>query len=504
MLRSKIWFGALALLLQSAPIGAEPAERDWGATLREDAQALHDDIAANHPGPANPADPGFAQRNDAELARALERARDARTYGDYFFALRQYVSSFNDGHMAFGVFGNTPNDYRWPGFVTEYDGQGAIRVVEREEDAPVPLGARLAGCDGMTAEQYASATLGQMWGRWELGSQRQTFGRLLFLDEGSRYIPQAERCTFDVAGEQRIVALNWRPVAAEKMRRLAFGGPRRPPATFDTRILPDGTRWYAIPSFNARPQSTAGQALPGMIERMRADRAEIVTAPAIVLDLRRNDGGSSDWSRQIAEVLWGRPALGRLRGGETSVDWRVSRANLDIIEQRFAEQSGPTLSSEMRQWFETVIAGLRGALARGDRLWRHPSTPRAPDAGRTARREAPPLPLRATVYLVTDETCMSACLDAVDLWRALGAVHVGRTTGADTLYMEVRPFTVPSGLGRTNMPMKVYSGRARGANEPAVPVHRFDGDMSDTAALERWIATLAARDHRPSVAARRR
>ena len=37
-----------------------PRERDWSKALAEDAQALHDDIAANHPGAVNTLDPGFA------------------------------------------------------------------------------------------------------------------------------------------------------------------------------------------------------------------------------------------------------------------------------------------------------------------------------------------------------------------------------------------------------------------------------------------------------------
>ena len=98
--------------------------------------------------------------------------------------------------------------------------------------------------------------------------------------------------------------------------------------------------------------------------------------------------------------------------------------------------------------------------------------------------------LAGPVYVLTDSTCMSACLDAVDLWTALGAIQVGRATGADTLYMEVRQVKLPSGLTQVSMPMKVYRGRARGSNEPALPKYRFDGDIGDTAALERWIAGL--------------
>jgi hypothetical protein len=492
-MRFKALFRALALLAASVPAAAQPpAERDWAAALRRDAQALHDDIAANHPGPVNPQDPGFAKRNDSQLALALDRARDAGSYADYFFALRQYVSSFDDGHMGIGAFGNTPNDFRWPGFLTGYDGRGDIKVVLTTDSARVPVGARLIGCDGMTAAQYAEATLGKMWGRWHLESQWHEFGGMLFMDEGSRFIPQARRCRFEGAGRSSEIPLEWRAVDPKERRELMKSVlPARSSREFATRVLDDGTRWYSIPSFNPDPQSPAGKALPAMIAAMRSDRAALAAAPAIVLDVRGNGGGSSDWSRQIAEVLWGRPALGKLPPADVQVDWRVSQANLDSMKQDYARQGGGAgLSPEMRSWFETVIEGLSAALERGEVLWRQPAdrSLRAPNAA--ARRGPPMTRLRGKVYLLTDFSCGSACLDAVDLWRALGAVHLGRTTGADTLYMDTRRFRLPEGIAGGRMPRKVYRGRPRGSNEPVVPVHLFDGDIADTAALERWIATL--------------
>lgn len=464
----------------------KPAERDWGAALRDDATALHDDIAVNHPGPVNRLDPGFSRHNDAELARALRRARTARSYGDYYFALRQYVASFDDGHLGFGAIGNTPNAFRWPGFLTDYDAQGAIRVVVAGAAAPVPVGATLIGCDGHTAEHYAAATLGRMWGRWQLQSQRLEFGRFLFADEGSRYIPHAKRCTFEVGGKRRSVALDWQPIAARAMRDQENNIAPARAWKFETRTLANGTRWFAIPSFDGNARSGAGKALPPMIAAMRTDRAALAAAPAIVLDLRGNGGGSSDWSHQIAEIMWGRAAMDRLPAG-SDVDWRVSPANLASIRKSLANR-GPAdaLSAESRTWFGEVIAGLSAALARGDALWRQHGTG---DGAMPVTVQAPP-PLAARVYVVTDSGCASACLDAVDLWRALGAVHVGQTTSADTLYMDVRHRTLPSGLTAIDVPMKVYRDRGRGANQPVVPVHRFAGDIADTPALEAWIAGL--------------
>ena len=496
MRRTRQWLTA-ALLLGGGAAGDAQEHRDWAGTLRTDARAFHDDVAANHPGPVNAADPGFARRNDAQLALALDRARTATSFADYFFALRLYAASFDDGHVGFGVVGKTPEDTRWPGFLTTYDARGAARVVERAEWAPVPVGARLLACDGRSAEWLGAERLGRSWGRWQLESQRRQWGPLLFVDEGSRYLFRPARCSFDVDGATRTVALDWRPMTtAEFGRRWRAAAPSAAATYgFAMRTLADGTRWFSIPSFDGDPGSTAGKALPPMIAAMRADRPAIAAAPAIVLDLRDNGGGSSDWSQQIAAALWGPAALTRLPRNRTTVDWRASTTNLAAMETTYAERrDGAGFSPDARRWFETTIAGLRGAIARRAPFWHEADDETPPVVPAAAAASSPPL--ATPVYVLTDGACASACLDALDLWLALGAIHVGRTTSADTLYMDTRQFRLPSGLGSVSVPMKVYRGRPRGDNIPVVPVHRFTGDVADTPALERWIAGLRAAPHR--------
>ena len=286
------------------------------------------------------------------------------------------------------------------------------------------------------------------------------------------------------------MTLAWRPVIPDEQISRMNAARHAAAGSFSARTLPDGTRWYSIPSFNADPASTAGKTLPGMIAAMRADRDALATAPALVLDLRGNGGGSSDWSHQIADVLWGEAAMRKLPANQVYVEWRASPANLRSLEASYGQQRrGGGLSPDADHWFRASIAGISGAIARGDALWRDGDD--APSADTPPPVVPPsPKPLAGPVFLITDESCGSACLDAVDLWRALGAVHVGRTTSADTLYMDVRFYSLPSGLANGWMPMKVYRGRPRGANQPVTPVYKFDGDITDTPVLERWIATL--------------
>ena len=469
---------------------AAAATHDWGAALRGDAQALHDGIAANHPGPVNPADPGFEKRNDAQLQLALKRAKTAKSFEDYFFAMQEYASAFDDGHMSYGVFGDTPDQVRrWPGFLTHYDGNGKQSVFVSEPWSGVPLGARLLSCDGLSADQVAKKRIGSRWGRWNLESQRVTFGFMTFLDMGDPYVGTLNRCRFLAAGKVLDVELRWRAPSDPYMAFDLF--PKRGKATSDWRRLADGTMWFSIPSFDGNPDGEAGKSLRSLIDYIHANADQVRSAPTIVFDVRGNGGGSSDWSYQIAKQLWGEGTIDAHPEPPMTVSWRASSGNLDAIRKTYDDRSkGGHLSPEITAWYKDTIAGLEKTIAEHQPLW---VIPPGSDAGEDAPKSEAAFKTAGPVYILTDASCMSACLDAVDLWTRLGAIPIGQETGADTLYMEVRQLKLPTGIGAVSLPMKVYSGRARGSNQPVVPRYRFNGDIADTAAVERWVATLPKR-----------
>lgn len=476
---------ALALAAMLAQEGEK--QRDWVAALRTDATAMHKAIATSHPGPVNPDDPGFAARNDAQLARALSRAKTASSFADYFYAMQEYAASFDDGHLAYGVWGATPDKIRrWPGFLTRYDGYGNQNVFVSEPWSGVPLGARLLSCDGRDANEVARHRIGSRVGRWKLAAQRQLFGAMTFLDTGNPYVTPIDRCRLLHAGKTIDVALQWRAPEENLYQRHVFGALHR--IDFSWQRLEKGTQWFAIPSFDGNPDSPAGKKLSELISYLDAHAGEIRAAPAIVFDLRGNGGGSSDWSHQIALRLWGEGAIVRHPEPPMTISWRASSDNLAAIREAFAERSkGGNLSADVANWYTDTIDGLEKAVAAGDALWVIRPNPAQPQL---TVEDLPAYRPHGPVYVVTDSACMSACLDAVDLWARLGAIPVGRETGADTLYMEVRQVRLPAGLGAVSLPMKVYSGRARGSNEPVLPRYRFDGDVSDTAALQEWVSAL--------------
>ncbi len=479
-----------ALLAQAA---ATAPARDWAATLRGDAHAFHDRIAVDHPGPYNRLDPGFARRNDAGLRLALARAAKVTDFAGYQWAMRGYVASFDDGHVQFSTLKGAPLlTARWPGFLTGLDGQGRQVVMTRADDAAVPLGAVLDGCDGVPADQLLATNVGAFSGRWKLGATRASGAGRLFLDTGNPFITRPVRCRFTVDGRARTAVLSWRPlVDPEWARRVAETAPSAK-LPIGARTLADGTRWFGMSSFDGDPAGPTAAALRPLIAGIATDRAAIAQAPRVVLDLRGNGGGSSQWSVDLARALWGGAAVDALPVDRTYVEWRASAGNLARIEAYRDEWAkSPDASSDSLAWARRSVAGLTDARAHQLPLWREPDE--VPPAVAVTATAAPVAPLTAPVYVLTDWSCASACLNAVDLWTSLGAVTIGRETSADTLYMEVGDAPLPSGIAEAGVPMKVYRGRARGSNVPVRPTHPYSGDLSDQPALEAWVATLPGR-----------
>jgi hypothetical protein len=474
---------ALFALLATA---AAPPPEDWSARTAADARAFHAEQAASHPGPVNSADPGFAPQLDAALAKALRRAATVSTPGGYAATLREMVASFNDGHMYLGFFDKLPLQPRWPGFITKWrDGQLTVTYVEPGLAAPV-RGDRVITCDGRSPATLEAELVAPWYGNWGLVAQQEQQGWRVFYDQDNPFVRRPARCRFAGVGGTREVTLAWQAAPADIRDRVARAN-SAPTAPFGVRRFGDNL-WVSAGSFQAE-EKPAATALPALVKSLAAEAALARSAPILVLDLRGNDGGSSDWGLQMARIVWGEAAVERFDAQDSAkvhVDWRPSAANIEALSEFCTPLiADPAMASaDVVAWCKASVAGMQAAKADNAPLWREPDPPAKP-----APPATPPLRTRPT-YVLVDGACGSACLDTVDLWSGMGAHIIGRTTSADSNYMEVRSARLPSGYGQFSVPMKVYFGRPRGSNVPVVPEHRFDGDMGDTAALEAWVETL--------------
>ena len=203
-----------------------------------------------------------------------------------------------------------------------------------------------------------------------------------------------------------------------------------------------------MPNFTADAETTVA-AMKAAIERAPSWRDR----DPIVFDVRTNGGGSSAWGHQLLRALYGKDFVAaRLNPLFTKqyVEWRVSPGNLEHVRTFAtairASGAGPAAEKDL----QSFVARFGRALAEGKSLWRDRGDDEETRPAPTRAPANPANPVAGRVFLLTDTRCASACLDFADMVRAMpGAVHVGRTTSADSVYMELRDVGfLPSGVGQ--------------------------------------------------------
>ncbi|MBX3595673.1 S41 family peptidase [Sphingomonas sp.] len=466
--------------------------RDYASLLRQDATAFRAAILDSHPGPLDTENPGFDALLDRSYRLAMSRAKAGIGYREYYWAMVEFGNAFDDGHLGVAPIDQGyahPWAFTWPGFVVALR-DGAWRVVQREGEARPAPGARLIGCDGKGVEQFAAERLGPLTGRWRLTATRVRTAPRLFLRSDNPWRAPAKRCTFESAGKRMGYRLNWTPIDSTRRSTLiAETVGTRFGTGIGLRKQADGGFWIRMGTFESDPQSEDGAQLTALVREIESRHAELASAPRLVFDLRGNSGGSSEWMARTARALWGKPWYDAKTWSASETDYRVSDGNIANFSD-FAKKLDPADSPELHRLVKLMIAGMEGAKAKGQAFWRF-ADPENPSGVRPAL-PAGADPVRARIFVLTDFGCASACLDAVDVLTDLGATQVGQETDADTLYMEVRGFELPGGVMRAWLPTKVYRGRTRGSNVPAVPKYRWNGALADTDGIEAWIATLPA------------
>ncbi len=494
-MRSGFTAGVLATALLGTGARAAPplppSHSPWAAMAEADLRSMHDTLLSQHPGPMDDANLAFDRWLEQGYLLALERARQATSFEGWQYALKLYAAGFRDGHLNVR-FNVEPVTQRWPGWtVALRDGKYVVTTAGAAvlKDAPAP-GSELVSCDGRPAEALLREDVLPYDGDPAQEASRTNVAPLLLIDRGNPWRKLPARCKVREGGKEREVVLTWRDLDAAdgkaRAQTAAFGAP----PSFAVRDFGPGGVWVSLPLFYATSPEV-GDALKAAVKQASGWRERSV----IVFDVRGNTGGSSQWGADLLRNLYGADFEATLKAPESKqpeyVEWRVSPENLRYLaslEEPLTQQFGK--DSPALGWLRRVREGLAEAQKRGEALWREPSKDEAKPAGASKPGAPVPNPVKGRVFVLTDGKCASACLDFLDnALRFPGIVHVGLPTRADTPYMEVRAEPLPSGMARVNFAMKVYRNRPR-SGLPFTPVHRFTGDISDTAALEKWVLGL--------------
>lgn len=463
---------ALAVFVAGhAHAGTDAAAEAWRALTRADLEAAAGLIRDNHPG-AVPAlgDEAFLARLDTGHRIARDRIPAVDSYAGYTAVLGGFATAFGDEHVW-----STPTlrgvRYRWTGLImTRRGGDWVVALQDGDEDNLV--GARLLSCDGEAAEAVAASRLAFRVSA-PVEAQLIAHGGFMFVDDGNPFLDAPDACVFETAGGPVEAALDWTPVETPRLAEALNAGAPAAGAGFGVRGEA-GRWWVAI-------ERLSDDAVP-VIDAFEARSGEWRDSRTIVIDLRGNGGGDSRYGRRLTDLIYGPGhTAALLRGGAACAAlWRASPGNAAHVRAFSARARDP----QTARYYATLAEQIDQATAAGA-PFHEPLPECAPE--RASDVAAPPPAYDGQVIVVTDHACFSSCLLMVRDLRVLGALHVGEATNAATRYMEVREITLPSGLSTFSTLQKVVIGEDADIG-PFAPEHVFPGQMSDTAALDAWIA----------------
>ncbi len=461
-----------------------PADPRWSRIATQDVEAAFQLLRDNHPGAAPELhDLEFQSHLKNAHILALQRAKTVTSYQGYLFTLAGFATDMGDKHIwsrpTFVV--NLP---RWAGIIVSKRGD-AWTVTDTETDQSALLGALLLSCDGMAAQDLARKNLGGFRAVWSIGAQQIQSAPWLLVDEDNPFIARPSACVFEQNAQRRTVTLDWVRIKRENLLPRIQKAIGAGAAGFGVRRVGEGY-WIAL-------QDLRTDEARAVVKAVEAQKAVLQAASYVVLDLRGNHGGSSVMGRQIAASLLGAAAADARLGpmsdncGGPDGAWRASDGNIKQLEYlqttALVTQGGPELKTMVQETLDNARAArahhkdFSGAIS-------CPAPPPAPPAS-----SLPPSLMQGRLILLTDNICFSSCLAVAEDFRTLGAFHIGQTTDAATHFVDVREQYLPSGYSifSTLESLDAGSPVQVGPFEPALA---YNGDIADTAALEKWVAEV--------------
>lgn len=462
------------------------AESNWSSVAKRDLITINSLISTQTPGAVDKQNPSYQEWMKRGLNLSNELANKAGTYKGYFYTLKYYVNGFHDEHFQLKFKKPSEDQVLWPGFLVYYQ-HGHFYVSSyawnklNAKKLP-PVDARVVECDGLSPEVLMLRNMFPYEGSSQLEADWVGGAPWLLINQGNPWASYPKRCVFVLNKKNYLVNLDWHLMPQHvNPNKAAYN------YQSDFSVAPFGAEgiWVSIPSFNAaKGKSLAGlQALVRMADQWQSKKL-------IVIDVRGNGGGNSEWGTQILSKLYGESYFlwSQNQHTDRSYDeWRVSKENLNYIKSidlPYIENSSGE-NSDVYKNMLSVVRLMESALNKENQFGLVREIYQSTSVTVTKQ---PLNPVKGKVIVVTDGRCGSSCLTFIE--QALNMPHlllVGAPTHANTYYNEIRFEKLPSGYAEFGFPMKVTRNRSRLANQPYTPQYIFPGNINDTLKLQKWI-----------------
>ncbi len=453
---------------------------NWSERAMNDIRAAHKLMLENHPGSVNKADPTFLPMAENALTESLELAKQADSAPKWKYSLKSYAAHFRDGHFSIEAEDEEESQKpRWPGFVVAWRNNQVV-IHHSEDRTNFPVGAEIVSCDGKAMKKCIHDNVFRFHGNPEIEGSWTVVTPLLMFDDGNPFVEAPKEIELRLKkSETAKKLLSWKEITSEDdwygRWNKAMDGPKYPTSIEN---LPNDVWWIRLPDF--KPDEAEQKRFDGLVETIKNNLNSIRASQAIVIDLRRNNGGNSRFPLQISELIWGEDYSkwreSQVGSKTTFVEWRASEANIAMLTSYIPILKKQGWTEEQLKDFDQLIDGMSTAAAAGNELYRLPDEPVNSETQDIPTRIANPV--KASIFVIVTGRSASARLNAVDIIKKFDNVTlVGSTTSSDSNYMDICSHQLPSGKATLYCPMKVYRNRTRKSGfvyQPDIKYNRVD------------------------------
>ena len=482
-----------ATLALALTAGAAMAQ-DFRALARQDLQAAHDQLRANHPAAVLPgaSSQAFNAWIDAGLADSLSKAGQVNSGDSHSYLMRYYARGFRDSNIAMTPSFEGLSPYfgiSWPGIATGWrDGKYVVTYVKPGTRNAPPLGAALIDCTGTTAADLAKQKLDGWEADLTTEAGRVQSAPFLLWNRNNPFTSGVPGlCNFSVNGRRpREYTLTPQPAVVAELEAAYRATNYVPGATPLGVEQVNGRPWVHVHSF----ADTAGW---DAFNAAVLAQAGALRASGFVLDLRGAAGQSyTSTSRGygLANRIWTpeftvsrQPAAGEItyRATPGNRQWYAATLGRMEADPRFVQESMPVIEET-----RAIVAAFDAALASGQQTFTLAGRPAVPDTGAAN-------PVNGQVVVLVDAGCTGGCLDTLDLLTRLPNVRLaGSTTASDSIFIEPTVERLPSNYADLSYGHKAWTSRQRANNQPFTPAQGlvYTGNPADEAAVRTWVGTL--------------
>ncbi len=465
---------------------------------------VHKSITDMHPAVFDPQAQKFHAWYSAAYATTKALLPRVKSFADEKALMSFYFAGYEDSHMNGGLSRapfafSKPQPDVWFGWMLKATTK-AYEVSYSLGDAYPPLGAKLISCNGEPIDDFLQKHFSPYIDkRWHILLARERAAR--WLVQNTLYTsvldrPSIKVCSFQLSdGTRRDYFPRWQPLSPSHKRVLQSLTYRSAQLSGVEELLP-GFLWVTASDFMLSSKE-AYQHYQVLLEKLKGLRG----TPAILFDLRGNQGGSSYIATEILKSFFGVENIAflehtfseKLKGADAQfrASWQLHNSYVDALTS--IKASRDDADSSVR-FLESAIKRVKHALETHEDFFWQSEMNLDEDQPQVEFSASSSWSYQGSVFFLTDQYCSSACLDFIDLLKLIpGNVHLGQPTNADTAYIEVAAMkhVYFKETFDFQVPVKKWNKRMRADNQAYIPDVIYEGDIYNDKLVEGWVKQVA-------------